>query len=117
MALRSMNDRHAAPALGLDFERERADVEAWFERERRHVERLLPAPRPILIDPAPWLPLRNWIVALAVVLIVLGFALIPRPTVTSGWSGANSIVGQAHAVENVPYHGPAVISGEASPSR
>jgi hypothetical protein len=109
-----------APSLGigLDFGRERRRTDAWLERELLHVERVVPAPHHVVITDAWWLPYRNWLVALAVIAIVLAFAtFVPRPTVTSRWDGQQGIVGQSYAVTPTPYNGPAAIYGEAVPNQ
>jgi hypothetical protein len=110
--------RGPALGVGLDFGRERELVDAWLERELLHVERVVPAPSYTVIAPTWWLPYRNWLVALAVIAIILAFAgLAPRPTVSSRWDGSQGIVGQSYAVTPTPYNGPAAIYGEAAPNQ
>jgi hypothetical protein len=103
--------------IGLDFHAERRYVDALFAREVDHVARVVPAHHGIVISHAP--ALLGWwrmLLVAAVAAVILAFALLPRPTVYSGWS-QNGVVGQALPVEQVPYSGPAVITGEAAPTR
>jgi hypothetical protein len=104
-----------APQAQLDVQRERYFLEAHYEHELQHIDRVVPAPAGFVIDSRPqvW-AYRNLLLALAVAIIVLSFALLPRPAVTSNWSG-QQIIGQSYAVTPTPYNGPAVIVDRAAP--
>ena len=103
--------------LGLDLERERTRVERAFERERRHVELLIPHPEPPYISYRPGLwRLRQALIVAAVSLIVLagvGLSLLRQPSVPSRWSGEQQIISRSYAVTPTPAGGPAALTFDA----